>query len=1190
MESTLIDNSSEILSMAKYLNCCLMEEGLKHVRIATGYWDMPGTALLIENLKPFLAKDGTSLQLLLGKDPYVYANELAKLPEGNIKPKYPEAFIKKNLNDLEFNEENKCLIEYLINQCDGDNPKIEIRLYKADQDEPATLHAKCYIFNGVNELERPWAYGIIGSSNFTRKGLAYQENANSELNYLETNSKIVDYEDKDEKHLNKGHIQWFDEKWKTSEPWNKDFLLKVVGESQFKPLIDEHEKGKEEQSQEIVPLTPYELYIKLLQTKFGDLVDKNLGQQIENYLPNNQEKNIHYDTYNYQIDAVKQCYNTMREYGGFLLADVVGLGKTVVGTLLIRHFIETPDEEGRERKILIVTPPAIRSAWENTIADFDSCSELKINDYVDFITTGSIGKLVDDLKPEDMDNVPLDSGHFEDALKYNSYGLIIVDESHKFRNADTTMYKSLDQLIAQIGSETGNYPYIGLLSATPQNNRPADLKNQIYLFTRNRTSSKLKKAKGGNVESYFADIEETFQSLIRKPKNKVDSGQFKEEVELSSAQRHAKLKKISESLRCDILDYIMVRRTRTDVSLYYQDDMRRRRMTFPTIKGPNPLRYKMSDPLAELFADTMNSVSSFDSSSFTGTDGIGYYRYRAIQFLKNTENKDKYNGKGSRDADSLAIQLARIMQLLLVKRLESSFSAFQQSLDNLKHYTYNMIKMWEKNQIFICPQLNVNEELDFKKKTAKRGKKVTFDDCLCDVRTKLKRLNDEGRNEDGSNAEYTCEDFDPNYIDLLKADYEVISELCERWGKNSEDPKLDEFKDALRNELFNTETNPPQKLVIFTEAIDTAETIVKAAEANGFKDRVLLIKADNRDKAENLIKENFDANYKGEWSDKYQIIVTTDVLAEGINLHRANVILNYDTPWNSTKLMQRIGRVNRIGSKEKEVHVFNFLPSANGDKYIDLVNKAYTKLQSFHTVFGEDSKVFTEDEEVEHYDLNTQVNGDESPMQKYIYELKEYRDSNLKRYNEILSATDNLQQAIVSGDGTGLFVVKTPRATDFYVAVNPNDEEGTILSLPDMLERFKSNTEPQSAELPIAWEDMSKEAVRMVIAELASVRQRQGNSARATNAKGAIKELKRSQAMSAETKKLLNLADTLIRLGNPDMVNCILVMDEAVKKQNMLMPYTQEDFDNYINKHIAKLVQNVQLRNGKPEVFMAIYK
>ena len=110
------------------------------------------------------------------------------------------------------------------------------------------------------------------------------------------------------------------------------------------------------------------------------------------------------------------------------------------------------------------------------------------------------------------------------CYKIRIMGLIIIDESHKFRNSNTLMYQSLDQLIQKIGSNTGIYPYIGLLSATPQNNRPNDLKNQIYLFERNHNDSTLKKAEGGNIEKFFADINREYDLLIRKPEVDKETG------------------------------------------------------------------------------------------------------------------------------------------------------------------------------------------------------------------------------------------------------------------------------------------------------------------------------------------------------------------------------------------------------------------------------------------------------------------------------------------------------------------------------------------------------------------------------------------------------------------------------------------------------------------------------------------
>lgn len=1168
----LIDNSSEELSMKKHLKEILSYDGIKTLRIATGYWDMNGMHLVLEELKAFLEKDGTSFQLLLGKDPYVYASQIKNPTYANYK--YPDDFIKRNIDDLEFTEENEQIIQLLLKNCEGDPAKMEIRLYKKkkSEEELQILHSKCYIITGVDEDGEDWGYGIVGSSNFTGKGLDVTGNA--ELNYLENDYRIINWQSEG---VGKGHVQWFEERWVDSEPWNQDFLEKVLRPTEIAKKVEKEEKEKKDAP--VAPLSPYEIYIKLLQSKFGDLVDKNLENVIESYLPQR------YDSYEYQMDAVKQCFSTMKQHGGFMLADVVGLGKTIVGALVIKHFLNYPDEDGREHKVLIVTPPAIRSSWVDTIKEFDKDCVDPMAPHIEYITTGSIGKLVDDLDETEDD---IDTGSFETELKNENYGLIIIDESHKFRNSDNSMYRSLDALIDQICGDTGNYPYIGLLSATPQNNRPNDLKNQIYLFERNHNDSTLKKANGGNIESFFAEVNREYAILISNKETVNDADVFKSEEVLTPEERQRKLKEISERIRDCILSDIMIRRTRTDVKKYYGDDLSKQGIVFPDIKGPIGLTYKMSKPLAHLFSDTMNFIAPTEDFRFDNSEYLCYYRYRAVQFLNDAENKKLYAGRGNRDADTLALQLARIMQINLVKRLESSFAAFRQSLLNLRRYTKTMIRMWENDTIFICPDIDVNAELNVEEKRIATGRNITFADCVEDVRKKIQKLNEEGCNEEGDNKEYTRDDFQPEYIDLLKHDYDLICEMYDRWSMNTEDPKFDEFKESLRYQLFDAVKNKPHKLVIFTEAIDTADSISAAAESKGY--RVLKIKAANRDKMESIIKENFDANYKGEWKNDYDIIVTTDVLAEGINLHRANCILNYDTPWNSTRLMQRIGRVNRIGSTEPFVYVFNFMPSAEGDAEINLVRKAHTKLQSFHTLFGEDSKIFSENEEVAHYDLDTVVNGEESPLEKYVYELKEYKAAHPERYSEIEAAEEGLEISTVASDGCGYFLVRTPKMAGMFVKVDPSEEEGKVLSLIDMFAVVRPEPDSVKGDLPENWVSMKVEAERVVTAELADAKFRRGNSKKATEAKGIIKEIKDTQAMSAASKKLLSAADKLVRQGNNDIIKRILKLGQAVAEQNTLIPFTQEEFDAYLEEGIAKMVADVQMRQGKPTVYIGINK
>ena len=1166
MNKTLIDNSAN-LKMVNVLKECISQPEMDTIRIATGYWDIPGTALVVDEVQEFLNRDNAKLKLLIGKDPYVYAKML-KEPKFQNKT-YPNDFIRTNINELADNllEEYKQVINLLLKFCAEDNKKIEIRIFKKDEaDDSQFFHSKCYIFTSDDDDNKPMS-AIVGSSNFTQKGLE----GNAELNVLETDPYMIAAPIKPTR---KGHITWFEEKWAQAEDWTQEFLEQILKTS--KPV--EEIKNEEEQKEDLsAPLTPYELYIKLLQTKFGDLVDKNLDEIIESYLP------AGFDKYDYQIDAVEQCFSTMKEHGGFLLADVVGLGKTVVGSLIIKHFLQFPDDDGRERKVLIVTPPVIRSAWENTIAAFDKEAADKMENYIDYITTGSIGKLTDEEGNEGVDDDERDSGEFEGELKHENYGLIIIDESHKFRNSTTNMYIALDTLIGQIGADTGAYPYIGLLSATPQNNRPDDLKNQLYLFERNHADTTLTKANSGNLENFFSEINTEYSSIIH-PDDDLTTWE----------ERNAQLKNLSRRIRDCVLTDVMVRRTRTDVQLYYADDMKRQNLKFPKIEGPHELEYQMDFQLSHLFAETMDIIAPTDSYKLQTSRYLSYYRYRAIQFLTDEKNKKKYDARGSRNADKLADQLANIMQINLVKRLESSFSAFYQSLLNLRQYTKNMIDMWESDNIFICPQINVNDELDRKKKEKKRNQNVSYNDCIADIRAKIKKLDENGRNDDKRNMEYGRADMKSEYIDLLRADYDLISELCDRWALNTEDPKLDVFKENLKHVLFDPKKNVPQKLVIFSEAKDTVDTIKRVAESKGY--RVLKITAENRNEKELEIRENFDANYGRkageEQKNDYDIIVTTEVLAEGINLHRANVILNYDTPWNSTRLMQRIGRVNRIGSTQDKVYVYNFKPSAEGDAEIQLVQKAYTKLQSFHTLFGEDSKVYTADEEVSHYDLNTVVNGEESPLEKYLYELKQYKDAHPERYDYILQRDENLECATTSDDGNSYFLVRTPRMSGLFVKVDPAETKGKVISASEMYESFAVAQDAVRVEFPERWSDDKKKAEKAVNQHLNKMNVRMGSSKKATKAKEILRKMQKDVTMSKNSKSLLADAFALVNKGNSDIIKKVLAYEDRLNDSqgDLFGGLTQQDFDDMIEREIRNIVANLQQRYGKAEVYIGLSK
>lgn len=1150
MHNNLIDNSSDALSMQQYLKRCILAEGVDKIQIATGYWDIPGMTLVLNELKSFLEREETSFELLIGKDPYVYTS-MIKNPKYKDAT-YPYDFIRTDIHDLEIKEEYEDVIKLLLKY--GGSSKIQIRIYtKNSKEEDEFLHSKCYIFSGSSH-----SFGIVGSSNFTKKGLL----GNAELNYLETDPARITARPTHGSNA-KGHICWFEEKWKLSKEWTQEFLEQIIKKS---PIYIDIQKNTAQE------FSPYEQYIKLLQLQFGDVVDKNLGQEIESYLPAKVHK------LDYQIEAVKRCISIMHEHGGFMLADVVGLGKTIIGTLIIKHFLSVPENDGRERKVLIITPPAIQSGWKKTIAMFDKDSDEKIAPYIDFITTGRIANVTEEDDWEENDDDSADSGEFVGTLQDKNYGFIVIDESHKFRNSTTFMYRSLDELIIKIGSNTGVYPYIGLLSATPQNNRPNDLKNQIYLFERNRNDSTLKKAESGNIEKFFADVNREYDLLINNRSN------------ITEEERKQRLEAVSKKLRDCVLSDILERRTRTDVEKYYKEDMESQGLVFPKIVGPNTLKYIMDDELAQLFSDTMTIIAPNQNERLLTNEWLKYSRYRAIEYFVDPANEQKHTGRGNRGVNDVARQMATIMQILLVKRLESSFTAFTQSLFNLRRYTENMIRMWENNTIFVCPQINVNQELDYEAKTKKRGGKVSFNDCVEEIRVKIQKLTNQGRNERGQNAEYKRNDFKEEYYSQLKEDYNLISNLCDRWAKNSQDPKFDAFKENIKPELFNPEKNTSGKLVIFSEAIDTVQALARAVKAKGYKP--LVITAANRDEMEKTIEENFDANYEGQWKDEYNVIITTEVLAEGVNLHRANVILNYDTPWNSTRLMQRIGRVNRIGSKEPFVYVYNFMPSAEGDAQIELVRKAHTKLQSFHILFGEDSKIFSDEESVVHYDMIKAIEGEESPMQQYVYELKQYKETHTERYKQIEQTNEGWEMAQAT-NGTAYFIVKAPRSAKLAISIHTTKDsqsKAQIISLLELLEAMRVDESAQRIALPDNWQQLSADAIKTYNQYFVHINKSRAGDKR-TQALQIIVKLYNNDTISEKSKELLKNTRKLVDKGSLDIIKKILAIGQVLEeKKPSLFTIKQQDIDEILEREIGKLVTNVESKQGEASIILATIK
>lgn len=773
---------------------------------------------------------------------------------------------------------------------DNISNKLEIRAHPTRK-----LHAKIYIFlpEGFSE-HKPGAV-ITGSSNLTDAGLGTDEvKRNYEFNVLTHDYEDICFAE-----------QEFEKLWDEGIP----VLPADIKDLQTKSYLNDE-------------YTPFEVYLKFLIEYFGKSVDFDPNAISD--LP------AGYKRLSYQIDAVSQGYELLRKHNGFFLADVVGLGKTVIAALIAKKFFFHNGFPTHISKILVIVPPSLKEGWHTTLDEFGIKT-------ADIITNGSLHKI----------------------RRPGQYDLVIVDEAHKFRNDTASAYNDLQRICKTPTKNRlpdGSFApkKVLLVSATPLNNRPDDIRNLILLFQDGKNST----LEVANLQHFFSQRKKEYDNA-RKESDPLIAQQI--------------VKKTYELIRTKIVADITIRRTRTDLqnSEQYRKDLTEQGIIFPAVKRPVKILYQLDEDLEQLYDKTIMILSD-------PAKGLTYNRYQAIAFL-NPDKKSRYL-----NADQISLQLARIMKTLLVKRIDSSFDAFKNSLKRFYNATNAMVKMFDNGRVYIAPNLSVSDYI------------------IEDREDELIDILDIARETDPTIEICTPGDFQSGFFDGLKKDLSLLDDLCTAWDNVHNDPKLDEFILRLRNELFSGTINYSKKLVVFSESKETTLYLKNELEKNGFN-RILTVHSGNRKERMEQVRRNFDANWPlAEQTDDCSILITTEVLAEGINLHRANVIVNYDTPWNATRLMQRIGRVNRIGTKASAIHIFNFYPTARVDNDIELRKKALMKLQAFHSALGEDSQIYSTDEEFNTFGLfDHDVEEERDERLAYLMELRKYKQENPESFRKI---------------------------------------------------------------------------------------------------------------------------------------------------------------------------------------------
>ncbi len=640
-------------------------------------------------------------------------------------------------------------------------------------------------------------------------------------------------------------------------------------------------------------ITPFELYLKFLYEYFVDRVNLDKKELCTFDLPSG------FMELEYQKDAVRDAKAKLEEYGGVFISDVVGLGKTYIATMLAHEL------DGR---CLVIAPPVLidrdnPGSWPRAFEDFGVKQSY-------FESRGKLDKIIE--------------------RGTERYSTVIIDEAHSFRNEETISYEKLSQICR--GKR------VILVTATPLNNTPRDLLSLIKLF-QNGKKSTLPNPKARNLDKYFGSLEAKLKGFDRK----------------TNKDEYLKIvRENAEDIRENVLKYLMVRRTRSNIEKYYGKDLKLQGLKFPEVENPVPVIYKFDKKTDDIFNRTLDLIIN----KFT------FSRYTPLLYLKTpllpTEKQSQRNMRG-------------FMKVLLLKRLESSVFAFKQSISRFIVSYERFIDEYTAGNVYVSKK-HINKIFELIE---------SGDDAS------IQKLLDQDKA-----SKHLSSDFVDEFIIDLQKDLEILNLIDDLWDGVHKDSKLEEFISILKKDKVLSDN----KLIVFTESKETAQYLESKLNPL-FNNKVMEFSSDSNESKRKSVIDNFDAKAR-EPKDDIRILISTEVLSEGVNLHRSNVVINYDIPWNPTRMMQRVGRINRVDSKFDKIYTYNFFPAGPINENMSLQEAVEAKIEAFIEMLGNDAKLLT-DEEIKSHDLfkrlssKKYLNGedeDDDIELKYLTYLREVRD------------------------------------------------------------------------------------------------------------------------------------------------------------------------------------------------------
>ena len=757
--------------------------------------------------------------------------------------------------------------------------KVEIRSIQKSN----LMHGKMYHIakNGIEDA-------IVGSSNFTVRGLGMSATDNN----IELNLEVDDKRDRNDVKL------WFDEIWDDKE------LVEDVKEEVLLYLEQLYQNN-----------TPEFIYYKTLYHIF----ERFLGEQEKSGLLAEDVQLVDTVIWNtlfeFQKDAVKGAINKIRQHNGCIIADSVGLGKTFEALAIIKYF------ELLNNRVLVLCPKKLRDNWTMYRAENNSELNLFLRDRFAYTV----------LSHTDLSRDSGMSGDINlETINWGNYDLVVIDESHNFRNNTLgkkdedgnlirkSRYQRLMEDIIQSGIKTKAL----LLSATPVNNNLKDLRNQIYFLTEDRDDAFLKSLGIASLKRTLADAQRTFTEWAKQQNNR---------------QTRDLLERLSSTF-FKLLDELTIARSRKHIEKYYPKSLKELG-GFPERNKPISVYTDIDLKKQFMSYDELNEeISEYQLSLFNPS------KYVLPQYISQYEGGQI----GQFTQSDREHYLIGMMKVNFLKRLESSVHSFGITMARTIEKIERLEKRIKRFQAFRDENPDMDlEEVDIEaledeelQEAMQVGKKLIFKMAHLDTK---------------------------KWLEDLQRDREQL-ELPHLYAKDvtaDRDAKLAKLKELIAQKVKQPTTDkkgrPNRKVLVFTAFADTAAYLYKALKQWATEELGIHIAMVSGGTDGNKmtfgssefsnILTNFSPNSKKRHlmksmpQDKeIDLLIGTDCISEGQNLQDCDYLINYDIHWNPVRIIQRFGRIDRIGNINDSIQLVNFWPTPDLNRYIKLKNRVEARM------------------------------------------------------------------------------------------------------------------------------------------------------------------------------------------------------------------------------------------------------